>query len=82
MYEIIYQDIEEKREYEEIVKKVISQCFKEEKLENSKLSVTITLTTPENIQKINKEYRNIDKATDVLSFPMFEKDELSEKVEK
>ena len=82
MYEIIYQDIEEKREYEEIVKKVISQCFKEEKLENSKLSVTITLTTPENIQKINKEYRNIDKATDVLSFPMFGKDELSEKVEK
>ena len=82
MYEIIYQDIEEKREYEEIVKKVISQCFKEEKLENSKLSITITLTTPENIQKINKEYRNIDKATDVLSFPMFEKDELSEKVEK
>lgn len=82
MYEIIYQDIEEKREYEEIVKKVISQCFKEEKLENSKLSITITLTTPRNIQKINKEYRNIDKATDVLSFPMFEKDELDEKIQK
>lgn len=82
MYEIIYQDIEEKREYEEIVKKVISQCFKEEKLENSKLTITITLTTPENIQKINKEYRNINKATDVLSFPMFEKDELDEKIQK
>lgn len=82
MYEIIYQDIEEKREYEEIVKKVISQCFKEEKLENSKLTITITLTTPENIQKINKEYRNIDKATDVLSFPMFEKDELNKKIQK
>lgn len=82
MYEIIYQDIEEKREYEEIVKKVISQCFKEEKLEKSKLSITITLTTPRNIQKINKEYRNIDKATDVLSFPMFEKDELDEKIQK
>ena len=82
MYEIIYQDIEEKREYEEIVKKVISQCFKEEKLENSKLTITITLTTPENIQKINKEYRNINKATDVLSFPMFEKDELHEKIQK
>lgn len=82
MYEIIYQNIEEKIEYEEIVKKVISQCFKEEKLENSKLSITITLTTPENIQKINKEYRNINKATDVLSFPMFEKDELDEKIQK
>lgn len=82
MYEIIYQDIEEKKEYEEIVKKVISQCYKEEKLENSKLSITITLTTPKNVQKINKEYRNIDKATDVLSFPMFEKDELDEKIQK
>ena len=55
---------------------------KEEKLENSKLCLTITLTTPENIQKINKEYRNIDRATDVLSFPMFEKSELDEMIEK
>lgn len=82
MYEIIYQDIEEKKEYEAIVKKVLTQCFKEEGLENSKLYITITLTTPENIQKINKEYRNIDKATDVLSFPMFEKDELDEKIQR
>lgn len=82
MYEIIYQDIEEKKEYEEMVKKVLTQCFKEEKLENAKLCITITLTTPENIQKINKEYRNIDKATDVLSFPMFEKDELDEKIQR
>lgn len=81
MYEIIYQDIEEKKEYEEIVKKVLAQCFQEEKLENAKLSITITMTTPEKIQKINKEYRDIDKATDVLSFPMFEKDELDEKIQ-
>ena len=80
MYEILYNGIEEKEEYEEIVKKVISQCFKEESIENSKLSITITLTTLENIQKINKTYRNIDKATDVLSFPMFEKDELEQKI--
>ena len=82
MYEIIYQDIEEKKEYEEIIKKVISKCFKEENLENSKLSVTITLTNPKHIRQINKTYRNIDKATDVLSFPMFEKDELEQKIDK
>ena len=34
------------------------------------------------IRKINKEYRNIDKETDVLSFPMFEKNELDEMVKK
>ena len=80
MYEIIYQDIEEKKEYKEIIKKVISKCFKEENLEKSKLSITITLTTPEQIKQIKKTYRNIDKATDVLSFPMFEKDELEKKI--
>ena len=82
MYEIIYQEVEEKKEYEEVIKKVLEECFKKESLENSKLYVTITLTTPKGIQKINKEYRNIDKATDVLSFPLFEKDELEEMISK
>lgn len=80
MYEIIYDNVEEKIEYEETIKKVLSQCFKEENMENSNLCVTVTLTTPKKIQQINKQYRNIDKATDVLSFPMFEKDELDCKI--
>ena len=82
MYEIVYQDIKPKKEYEKTIEKVLTQCFKEEGLENSKLSITITITTEEGIQKINREYRNIDKATDVLSFPMFEKDELDQKIAK
>ena len=78
MYEIIYQDIEENKEYEATIKKVVERCFEEEGISASKLCLTITLTTPENIKKINKEYRKIDKETDVLSFPMFEKQELDE----
>ncbi len=81
MYEIVYDGIDEKEEYKEVIEKVLSQCFKEEKLENSKLCVTVTLTTPKTIQEINKQYRNIDRATDVLSFPMFEKDELDKKIQ-
>ena len=80
MYEIIYENIEEQKEYEKVISKVLEECFKEEKLTESKLYITITLTTPENIRKINKKYRNIDKETDVLSFPMFQKDELDEKI--
>lgn len=80
-YEIIYKDIEEVDEYEETVKKVFDKCFEEEKIEDSKLYITVTFTNHENIQKINKEYRNIDKATDVLSFPMFEKKELENKIQ-
>ena len=75
MYEITYLDIEENPEYEQI-----KECYKEEHLENSKLTVQITLTNPENIRKYNKEYRKLDKETDVLSFPMFERDELAKKI--
>ena len=80
MFEIVYKEIEEKEEYQKIIKKVLENCFEEEKIIDSKLMITITLTNAENIKKINKEYRNIDKATDVLSFPMFEKDELENKI--
>ena len=80
MFEIIYKGIEEKEMYRETIQKVLEQCFKEECLEKSNLYITITLTNPETIKKINREYRNIDNATDVLSFPMFEKDELEEKL--
>ncbi len=31
--------------------------------------IELVVTTNDEIQKINKEYRNIDKPTDVLSFP-------------
>ena len=81
MYEISYLNIEKGQEdWEAIVKKVLDKCFEEEGLLDSKLIMTITFTTPEEIRKINKKYRKIDKATDVLSFPMFEKDELDEKI--
>ena len=82
MYQLEYLDLEENKEYEDIVKKVVEQCFKEEKIENSKLYISITLTTPEHIHEINRQYRNVDKETDVLSFPMFEKQELDEKIKK
>ena len=80
MYEIIYKEIKENENYEEIISKVLKKCFKEENLENSKMYITIILTNSENIKKINMEYRNIDKETDVLSFPMFEKNELDKKI--
>ena len=42
-------------------------------VENSELS--ITLTDDENISKLNKKFRGIDKATDVLSFAFRESNE-------
>ena len=77
MYEITYLDLAEDKSYDKIVEKVLQKCYEEEKLLDSKLIITITFTTPEQIHKINKEYRQVDRPTDVLSFPMFEKNGVS-----
>lgn len=74
--EIEYLDLEKNKEYEEVIKKVLEKCFYVEKMQNFKVYISITLTNPENIRNLNKKYRNIDKETDVLSFPMFEKSEI------
>lgn len=79
--QIEYLDIERNEEYEEVINEVIQKCFLEEKLNYTNIYISITLTNPKNIRKINKDYRNIDKETDVLSFPMFEKDEIDAIIE-
>lgn len=74
--EVNFLDIEENTEYVELIEKVIGQAFKVENIDKINLYINIILTNPENIKKINKRYRKIDKETDVLSFPMFEKEEI------
>lgn len=37
-------------------------------------TIDVTLTNDEHIHKINKEFRKVDRATDVLSFPLCEAD--------
>ena len=78
--ELVYKDVEENKDYEAIINQVVNKCFSVEKIEKLNLYLCITLTTPNEIRKINNEFRNIDKETDVLSFPMFEKNEIEEMV--
>ena len=80
--EVIFLDIEEKKELIDFAENVLKTCFKEEKIEKLNFYLSVTLTNPEQIHKLNKEYRNVDRATDVLSFPMFEKEEIDEIVSK
>lgn len=80
--ELYYKNINENNEFENLIETVVEKCFETEKLTGTNLYISITLTTPDEIRKINKEYRNIDKETDVLSFPMFEKYEIDEIVKK
>ena len=80
LLQIDYLDIEENEEYENLLNKVASKCFEQENIDKNSFYISITLTTDENIRKINNKYRNIDKSTDVLSFPMFEKEEIDNMV--
>ena len=80
--QILWKDIKEEKEYETLIEKVIQKCFEVEKINPTSLYICVTLTENNNIKELNKKYRNIDKATDVLSFPIFEKTELDEIIAK
>ena len=74
--QIEFLDIEEDEEYSKIIEKVVEKCFEEENLLRTHLYLSVILTTPNQIQEMNNTYRKINKATDVLSFPMFEKEDI------
>ena len=76
--QIDFLEIDEKAEYCEIIERVVRKCFEEEDLLKKNLYLSVILTNPRNIQEMNNTYRKVNKATDVLSFPMFEKDEIPE----
>lgn len=74
--QIEFLDIEENEEYSDIIEKVVKKCFEEENLIETQLYLSVILTTPNQIQEMNNIYRKINKPTDVLSFPMFEREEI------
>ena len=47
-------------------------------LSNDRLSVSILFTSDAEVHALNREWRNRDNPTNVLSFPMMERDELEE----
>ena len=74
--DINYEGIEKNNDYEKLINTVTEACFKEEDLDKTDLYLSITLSDETYIHGINNELRGIDKPTDVLSFPMFQKDEI------
>lgn len=74
--DIEYKELEPNKDYNDLINKVITQCFEIENLTKTKLYVSVILTTKQRIKTINQQFRNTNQATDVLSFPMFEKEEI------
>ncbi len=75
MVEIDYNNIEKLENEEVLLKKVVQAVLEEEEIVHD-LYISITLTNNEEIHKINKQYRDVDRPTDVLSFPMYEREEI------
>jgi len=63
--------IEVTDELEKVVKEVVEYTLKEEKVE-LEYEVSIIFVDNEEIRTINSEFRDIDRETDVLSFPMLD----------
>ena len=82
LIQIEYLNIEENDEYEKLIEKVVKECFTVENLLDTKLYLSIILTTPKDIQEMNNTYRKINKETDVLSFPMFEREDIPDNISK
>lgn len=74
--DINYENIDKNDECEKLINIVTEACFKQEKLDETDLYLSITLSNEEYIHKVNKEFRGVDRPTDVLSFPMFDKGEI------
>lgn len=56
-----------------LIKRSINAALKYMKLE-TEAEVSVTFTDNEKIHILNREYRNVDRETDVLSFPLDESD--------
>lgn len=55
---------------------IVQTALEEKNIHDENVSVSISAVDKETIRKINNEYRNVDRATDVLSFPIFEREEI------
>lgn len=75
--DFIFNETNENKEKIEnyILDIVYNGCMKNN-INGERISISISSANKDDIKKINKEYRNIDRVTDVLSFPIFEREEL------
>ncbi len=64
------QELAFSKTYSDIINKVARQVLILEDYEPDEFEVSVSIVSNEEIKKLNKQYRGIDKVTDVLSFPL------------
>ena len=58
--------------YRKLIKNVYNEAVKFTHNDMDNTSITVSFVNAKQIHELNKEYRNVDRATDVLSFPMLD----------
>ncbi len=60
------------KELTALMEKAAAVILEDEGIPPEEAEISVTFVTDEEIRRLNAEYRGIDKATDVLSFPQYE----------
>ena len=72
----MYIYLEEGQVLEEALLKKMEEAacvlFEKEGVDGERAEISLTLVSLEEIRELNRDYRDVDKETDVLSFPQFE----------
>jgi probable rRNA maturation factor len=63
-------------ELRETMEKAAERAVELEGLPASGCQLSVTFVSPEEIHELNRDYRGVDRVTDVLSFPQYEPDDL------
>ena len=69
----IYFDEERRpgKETEELMNRAAMLCLENEEMETEDVSLSVTIVGKDEIRVLNRDYRNVDSVTDVLSFPAY-----------
>ncbi len=76
--EYVKEHTNENINIKDYIEKIVKQALELNNISFENVCISISSASKEEINKLNLEYRNIDRPTDVLSFPIFEREEIEE----
>lgn len=76
--EYVKEHTNENINIKDYIEKIVKLALELNNISFENVCISISSASKEEINKLNLEYRNIDRPTDVLSFPIFEREEIEE----